>query len=109
MNPKIRALIWEQFRVAGTLTLWCLAFSCVMILSANTSSRLLLANDFSTICSVFLAGLALLLLFRQNVAGQLDVQYEPRLSRLPVGAAALTFIPMGIRLLSITFAFAGLN
>jgi len=82
----------------------------VVIFSANISSaRLLLEGDFSTISGMVLTAVALMLLFRLNVAGNITMQYEPRLSRLPLGTVALTFIPVGMRLFCIVLAYALLN
>lgn len=109
MNPKIRALLWEQFRTAGTLTLWTLALTILVIASTIISTWMLSAEDFITVSIFCITGIPLLLLFRQNVAGQVDIQYEPRMSRLPVDTMTLALIPLVVRLLCITFYFAGLN
>lgn len=109
MNRKIQALLWEQGRVAGVLTVWCLGVSMVVLGLLWLGKSHLSSTDFSGIVRTWLyaslAGLGALFLLRQNTEGHLDMHFEARLARLPVSTAALTFIPLGLRLLSFLIYF----
>jgi len=110
MNPKIRALLWEQFMVAGTLTLW--VFTVVgsfLFFTTLTQYRLLKGDDYDVLAGFLIMSLALLFLLRQNVAGHLDLKFEPRLSRLPVTNLPLALIPVGMRLVCLVLFYLALR
>ena len=110
MNPKIRALLWEQFRVAGTLTLWIFTVVGLFLFFTTLSDyRLLKGDDYDTYAIFVIMALALLFLLRQNVAGHLDLKFEPRLSRLPVTNLPLALIPVGMRLLCLVLFYIALS
>ena len=110
MNPKIRALLWEQFRVAGTLTLWIFTVVGLFLFFTTLSDyRLLKGDDYDTYAIFVIMALALLFLLRQNVAGHLDLKFEPRLSRLPVTNLPLALIPVGMRLVCLVLFYLALS
>ncbi len=113
MNPKTRALLWEQGRVAGVLTLWCLGLVLLSFLFfrwGHGFRDLYMYRDF-LIFWLYApqAGLALLFLLRLNVSGHLDFRFEARLARLPVSTAMLTFIPLLTRVACLMAHFAGIS
>ncbi len=114
MNPRQKALLWEQWRVAGILTLWCLG----LCLALSFVLLLLYHSYFShpdyRWCMTYwlngwLTGLTLLFLLRQNVAGHMTTRLEPRLARLPASSAMLTFIPLSTRATCLALYFVCLS
>lgn len=110
MNPKIRALLWEQFRVAGTLTLWVFMITSLFLLNESMlSGRMLAKDEYPVLAGGVMMALSLLFLLRQNVVGHLDLRFEPRLSRLPLTNLPLALIPTGMRLVCIVSFYLAMN
>ena len=110
MNPKIRALLWEQFRVAGTLTLWVfMVVGAFLFLTTLTQYRIMMGDDYEALADFLMLSLALLFLLRQNVAGHLDLKFESRLSRLPVTNPPLALIPVGMRMVCLVLFYLALS
>lgn len=101
MNPKYRALIWEQSRVNGVLMLWYLITGVLLLILFRYED--VIAKDFRTWAGIAVHGsaifFALTSVLRQNVHGHLVADFEPRLARLPVNTFALVTIPFAARLL----------
>lgn len=108
MNPKIRALVWEELRVAGIASLWCLIVAALLYVGFDLSPYVTEASDYLVFhYLVFLLGGAVFL-FRQNAAGNLIVGFERRLARLPLPVAALAIVPLAVRCICYVAYGAGL-
>jgi hypothetical protein len=70
---------------------------------------LLKGDDYDTYAIFVIMALALLFLLRQNVAGHLDLKFEPRLSRLPVTNLPLALIPVGMRMVCLVLFYLALS
>lgn len=108
MNPKIRALVWEELRVAGIASLWCLVVAALLYVGFDLSPYVTEASDYLVFhYLVFLFG-GVVFLFRQNAEGNLIVGFERRLARLPLDNASLAIVPLAVRCVSYAAYGAGL-
>lgn len=97
MNPKIRALVWEQLRVAGIVSLWCFIVASLLHLVLSLNFWMVVLSDYAKLHYLLFYSTGILLLFRQNTSGHLVTHFERRLARLPLNNTALAFIPLAIR------------
>lgn len=102
MNRKILMLIWEQARTAGILCLWGVTMA-VLVVGALVINPypLFTKSDYHFLFHFFLAIFSILLLFRQDAKGNLTVQFERRLARLPISTLTL----VGVSLITRCFFF----
>lgn len=97
MNPKIRALVWEQLRVAGIVSLWCFIVAALLYVVIDLSPYVIAASDYLGVHYLLFASGGVLFLFRQNSSGHLVIGYERRLARLPLQDATLALVPLTVR------------
>lgn len=114
MNPKYRALIWEQSRLAGVVALWwfgvclCLEGFMWLLVYGNKLSPAA-AREIAALPALFgSAATGLLLLFRFDVVGNLVMGTDPRLYRLPIETFPLMVTTLICRALGLTFVTVGL-
>lgn len=105
MNPKYRALIWEQLRVAGVLALWCAAVSALIIAFIWSQYYLFPGiqrpDALSASLLIYFAtamAFAALLVLRQDSTGQMRPGFEARHARLPINTLPLVTVQAATRL-----------
>ncbi len=106
MNSKVKALIWEECRVGGVISLWCWVMaSIVMLVFRFIAEEVRVEGSFLgvTVYGVPFM-IAALLILNPNHKGVLVGGFSQRILQLPVA----TFIPVAITLLARTcFVFIG--
>ena len=121
MNPKIRALMWEELRAGGAIAavslasgMLCVAVARVhvqiTVMNAKTAVdalRLLagLLSDFAEILQVFTLGVpamcALLLIFSVGNSGHLSGGFSRRVLHLPVTTHSAVAVSLFLRLVGV--------
>lgn len=89
MNPKIRALIWEELRTGGVIAAWCTMVGGLCLLSARLIDDWGIDWNYSSPVALSLSVLpllllALLLLYRTGNSGILTGGFSGRILLLPV-------------------------
>lgn len=97
MNLKIRALVWEQTRVAGIVSLWCFLVTAMLYFVIGLRRYWFYAPDYLTLHFLLLFLGGVLFLFRQNNSGHLVIGFEHRLARLPLYNVPLALVPLAAR------------
>jgi hypothetical protein len=97
MNPKIRALVWEQTRVAGIVGLWCFLVTAMLYFVIGLGLYRIDVTDYLTLHFLLLFLGGVLFLFRQNNSGHLVIGFEHRLARLPLYNVPLALVPLAAR------------
>ena len=99
MKSPFRALLWEQSRVAGVLSLWLILLSVPLFLILLVQNKIMPYRE-----NLFLVGAALLFLgygmciiYRLDAEGHLTGAFEQRLTRLPVKTLMLVLSTLCIR------------
>ncbi len=101
MKSPFRALLWEQSRVAGILSLWIIGLGFLLMLG------LFVQNDLSPydvkVFNIFFVFVLLLvytpcLIYRRDANGHLTGGFEKRLTRLPLRTPLLALTILYIRL-----------
>ena len=106
MSSKIRALVWEELRVGGSIVAMCLAVGLVGLLRLRFgSSQLMHWEDALNVSHGIAVGLplmcALLLVLSLHNSGHLGGGFSRRILRMPVGTAAAVTVPMAVRLFEV--------
>jgi hypothetical protein len=91
---KYRALVWEQTRVAGVLSLWCLI---VAFVAMNVFEMLWTDAEFGLYVVSVLFGIAFV--FTRDAQGHLRTAFEPRLLSMPIQTLPLTAIIFAVRVI----------
>jgi len=103
MSSPLRALVWEQARVAGVLLLGLYAALSLVSLTMLIPTRFGqyfhfdLVKDLERITALGLSAAVVLSLMRLDANGHMAWRFAPHLVRLPVTTPRLVLIPFGVR------------
>ena len=104
MNPKTRALVWEECRVGGVVSLWCLAagLANLLILRFDMHGQWTFVGTSVLLCALGTPLLAsFLLVLRTGNSGHLTSGFSSRLLLLPVDTRHVTWLVLSMRLIFI--------
>ncbi len=128
MNTKVRALLWEEFRVGGAIVAVCFACGLLGLLSCWIHLHLALRgakngaewawilngylHDYQFILRLFTAGIpfftGLMLIFGLGNSGHLAGGFSRRILRLPVPARTVVTVSLFTRLSGVLLQAAAL-
>lgn len=102
MNPKIRALVWEELRTGGVIAGWCTMVGGLCLLAARLSDDWGIDWNYASPVALSLSVLpllllALLLLYRTGNSGILTGGFSGRILLLPVETWKLAGIALFLR------------
>ncbi len=113
MNDKYRALVWEQSRLAGVVSVWCLGLGVSFIAWLWLAQQLRWifmhdAQELGALATVIgSAAAALIFTLRFDAAGHLTFGFDARLFRLPIKIGPCTTIILVFRALGVLVVALG--